>query len=284
MHPAGDSDIAIVTVTYRSAGEIGTFLTSLGEMPPGRVVVADNPSEQTDETAEIARLHGARFVPLPRNVGYGAAVNAAVATLDADVRAILISNPDVRVLPGAVAALRDALDAHARVGAAGPKVLNEDGTVYPSARSIPSLRTGIGHALFSRMWPENPWTRAYRQESSSSDDSRDVGWLSGSCLLVRRAAFDEVGGFDESYFMYFEDVDLGYRLGKQGWVSRYAPTASVVHFGARSTDSVRSQMLVTHHRSAQRFLARKYAGWPLAPVRLALRVGLELRARWLLRR
>ena len=112
---------------------------------------------------------------------------------------------------------------------------------------------------------------------------RPVGWLSGSCLLVRRSAFDAIGGFDEGYFMYFEDVDLGYRLGKAGWGNLYEPTAVVTHIGGRSTASVRSSMLRTHHRSAGRFLQQKYRGWHLAPLRWTLRVGLELRARWLTR-
>src|SRR5690606_18898026 len=129
--------------------------------------------------------------------------------------------PDVRLHPGSVEAMLAALDADPQIGAVGPKLLNEDGSVYPSARDIPSLRTGVGHAAFSRVWAGNPWTRRYRQEAASPDEARDVGWLSGACLLVRREAFDSVDGFDDRYFMYFEDVDLGYRLGRAGWRNRY---------------------------------------------------------------
>ena len=279
------NDLAVVTVTYRSADDLEGFLDSVTASTdrPRVTVVADNPSEDTLRTVEIAQSRGAPVVALNANIGYGGAVNAAVATLPPEVEYVLVSNPDVRLRPDSIRQLVAALHRDAEAAAVGPKVLNEDGTVYPSARSIPSLRTGIGHVLFSRAWPGNPWTRSYRQERESMELPRPVGWLSGSCLLVRRSSFDAVGGFDEGYFMYFEDVDLGYRFGKAGWRNLYEPSSVVTHIGGRSTATARSPMLRTHHRSADRFLAQKYRGWYLAPLRWTLHVALELRARWLTR-
>jgi N-acetylglucosaminyl-diphospho-decaprenol L-rhamnosyltransferase len=163
-------------------------------------------------------------------------------------------------------------------------VLNPDGSVYPSARAVPSLRTGIGHALFANLWQRNPWTLAYRRESDPSDQARDAGWLSGSCLMVRRSAFDAIDGFDEGYFMYFEDVDLGFRLGRAGYRNVYEPSAQVTHVGAHSTGSESARMVAAHHASARRFLSKKYAGWWLWPVRVVLRVGLAIRSRAIQRR
>ncbi len=94
--------------------------------------------------------------------------------------------------------------------------------MYPSARHLPSLIRGGMHAVIGPLWRSNPWTAAYRQDRLEPSE-RPVGWLSGSCLLLRGAAFDEVGGFDERYFMYMEDVDLGDRLGKAGWQNVYVP-------------------------------------------------------------
>lgn len=99
---------------------------------------------------------------------------------------------------------------------------------------MPSLIRGGMHAVLGPFWPRNPWTTAYRQERLEPSE-RPVGWLSGSCLLVRRSAFGQVGGFDERYFMYMEDVDLGDRLGKAGWLSVYVPSAEVLHHKAHST-------------------------------------------------
>lgn len=102
--------------------------------------------------------------------------------------------------------------------------------MYPSARLLPSLGRGIGHAILSPMWPGNRWTREYRQEGAAIGE-RTAEWLSGSCLLLRRAAFEGVDGFDPRYFMYAEDVDLGDRLGRAGWLNVYVPTAEVTHLG-----------------------------------------------------
>lgn len=281
--PRSADATAVVTVSYNSSGQFDSFLSSLRpEMGRGlRVVIADNGSADLEETRRVASGFGAEVLALGENHGYGGAVNRAVHTLPEQVDAVLISNPDIIVEAGAIERLRQRLDSDPRIAAVGPRILNEDGTVYPSARSIPSLRTGIGHALFVRVWPANPWTRAYRAERET--EARDVGWLSGACLLVRRDAFERIGGFDEGYFMYFEDVDLGYRLGRHGYRNRYEPEASVVHHGGLSTRTESKRMLAVHHQSAYRFLSNKYPGPLLAPVRLALRVALTARA-WLLTR
>jgi N-acetylglucosaminyl-diphospho-decaprenol L-rhamnosyltransferase len=276
--------VAVTTVSYGSGDVLEGFLESVpaasGE--PLIVVVADN---GTDDTA-VARLttaSSARYLPLGRNLGYGGAMNEAIRTLPSDVRWVLVSNPDVVLTAGAIDALVAAGDSDPRIAAVGPAIMTDD-EVYPSARALPSLRTGIGHALFANIWLGNPWTRAYRRDSSSDPVRRDAGWLSGACVLVRKSAFDELGGFDDGYFMYFEDVDLGYRLGKAGYRNVYEPAAVVVHSGAHSTSDHSARMISVHHESARRFLTRKYSGWYLWPVRVALTVGLDLRSALLSRR
>ena len=130
------------------------------------------------------------------------------------------------------------------------------------------------------MWPANPWTRRYRRETGARLVTRDAGWLSGAFLMVRRTVLDELNGFDESYFMYFEDVDLGYRIGKLGLRNVYEPAAVVIHTGAHSTRGGESaRMIRAHHDSAKRFLFKKYGGPFLWPVRAVLAVGLGVRAR-----
>ncbi|MCP2031667.1 N-acetylglucosaminyl-diphospho-decaprenol L-rhamnosyltransferase [Okibacterium sp. HSC-33S16] len=277
---------AIVTVTYNSANQLPAFLESVADSETVSlpVYVVENDSPAKSETAEIAKAHGARFISLPSNLGYGGAVNAAVRELDPAVSFVLISNPDVAFSTGLVSELSAWLAEHPSTGAVGPRILNTDGTTYPSARALPSLRTGVGHAVFSRIWESNPWSRHYRAEGITNDAARHAGWLSGSCLMVRRTAFDAVGGFDESYFMYFEDVDLGYRLGKEGWKNDYLPTTAATHFGAQSTSSDPSRMLHAHHESALRYLNRKYSQPWLAPLRTAIHLGLSVRLKLVLRR
>lgn len=283
--PLSSRAVAIVTVSYNSSGELGGFLDSVanGELAP-HTYIADNASADVEATEAIAGAHDATVIEIGENRGYGGAINAAAAALPDEVEYILVSNPDVRLEPDSVKSLVTAMSADATVGAVGPRVLNVDGTPYPSARSFPSLRTGIGHAVFFSVWPGNPWSRRYLAHRDDSRQPRPVDWLSGSCVLVRRSAFDAIGGFDEGYFMYFEDVDLGYRLAKAGWRRLFLPTTSVVHSGAHSTTSESARMIRTHHDSAYRYLSRKYSGPLLAPLRWILKVGLDARAAYLTRR
>jgi N-acetylglucosaminyl-diphospho-decaprenol L-rhamnosyltransferase len=155
----------------------------------------------------------------------------------------------------------------------GPLIRQPDGAVYPSARLLPALGRGIGHAVLAPIWPGNPWTTAYRQSDTALGE-RTAQWLSGSCLLLRRAAFESVGGFDSRYFMYFEDVDLGERLGRAGWLNVYVPSAEVTHLGGHATSRACEQMLAEHHRSTYRYLADRHPGPLKAPLRLVLRAGL----------
>lgn len=272
--------VGVVTVAYRSDAVLPGLLASLPAAisEPFATVIADNLPAEGGAARALAERHGAHYVPLADNPGYGGAVNAAVAALPASVRWIVVSNPDVEFRPGSIDALLATAEQDDRIGAVGPAVENSDGTLYPSARAIPSLRTGIGHALFANIWKSNPWTAAYRDGATASGERRDVGWLSGSCLVVRRSAFERIGGFDDGYFMYFEDVDLGHRLGRAGFRSVYEPAARALHTGAHSTGAESARMVQAHHESAKRFLRGKYRAWYLWPVRAVLTAGLSIRS------
>lgn len=278
--------VGIVTVSYNSGRYLTEFLASTRAAAEQAcpVIVADNRSSDVDALRAATEAAGATFLALDTNDGYGSAVNRAVDALPRDVEWVLVSNPDVVLGAGSVdvllatATADDARAGRDAIGAVGPAIVEPDGTVYPSARRVPSLRTGLGHALFANIWPSNPWTAAYHSDREGSA-AHDTGWLSGACLLVRLDAYRAVGGFDERYFMYFEDVDLGYRLGRAGFRNVYEPAARVVHVGAHSTRSESDTMRRAHHTSAYRFLASKYRGWYLWPLRVALRVALGIRGR-----
>lgn len=278
--PAPPGRAAIVTVSYDSVDVLPPFLASTADASSGsvEVVVADNDSADAAELRRITEAASARFFPVGANRGYGTAVNRAVATLDPDVRWVLVSNPDVVLEPLALDRLIATAESDPSIGAVGPRLLEPTGEVYPSARAVPSLRTGLGHALFANVWTRNPWTKRYRQDGDHSG-RRDAGWLSGACVLVRRDVFDRLGGFDEGYFMYFEDVDLGWRIGRAGLRNVYEPAATAMHIGGTATQGSSDRMRRAHHRSAYRFLAQKYSAWWLWPLRLALRAALAVRAR-----
>ena len=273
----GDA-LAVVVVTYFPGDDLARFLDTLEKATSRevRVVVADNDStdDALDKAAERPNVHVLR---IGENLGYGAAANRGVAELDESYGWVVVANPDLEWEPGSLDTLLDVAKRWPRGGAFGPLIKEPDGAVYPSARLLPSLGRGIGHAAFGKVWPANPWTRAYRQEREPVE--RTSGWLSGSCQMFRREAYDSVDGFDPRYFMYFEDVDLGDRLARAGWQNVYAPSAAVTHVGGKATSRAPKKMLAAHHESAYRYLADRHRGAAWKPVLAAVKLGLALRLR-----
>lgn len=273
------SRVACATVSYYSGEHLLTLIDSLrrGTRQPEQIIVVNNAVD--DELTEIRAIAGVSVLDAGRNLGYGGAINLAVEGLPESIRWILVANPDIVVEPDTLELLLRSAVGHGRAGALGPVLTDSTGVVYPSARSLPSLGTGIGHALLGRRLPSNPWSRRYwGSRRMLNEPVREVGWLSGAFVLIDRAAFDEIGGFDPGYFMYFEDVDLGRRLGDAGWANLYVTEAVVVHHGAHSTRRAAEAMNLAHHRSAYRYLAGRYHHWWQAPLRTALWFGLRLRA------
>jgi N-acetylglucosaminyl-diphospho-decaprenol L-rhamnosyltransferase len=273
---ASDGPLRVVVVTYSPGAALDTFLDTLRSATtrPVDVVLADNGSTDGMPERAAARAGDVRVLPTGGNVGYGAAANAGLADLREGWA--VVANPDLVFEPGAVDELLAVAARWPRAATVGPAIRTPEGALYPSARDLPALSTGIGHALFGWIWPANPWTARYRRERDAPRE-RPAGWLSGSCLLVDVAAFHSVGGFDPAYFMYFEDVDLADRLGRRGWLHVYAPSAVVTHEGGHATSRNPRPMQRAHHVSALRYLCRRYPHRSLAPLRLVLRLGLGAR-------
>src|SRR2546430_1962275 len=142
----------------------------------------------------------------------------------------------------------------------GPRIENLDGSLSPSARTFPSLADALGHAFLGLVNPSNRFTRRYRMLDWDHAVPRDVDWVAGTCMLLRRSAFEAVGGFDERYFMYVEDVDLCWRLWQTGRRVAYEPAGRVVHTIGVSSEQRPYRMIAEHHRSLLRFSATTLTG------------------------
>ena len=264
-------------MAFNPGEELDRFLASLAAATARRltVVIADNGTEHDVVTA-AAQRHGARVVGDGTNLGYGAGANLAAADLQEDW--VVVANPDLVWEPGSLDALIDAGLADPAAGCLGPLLLNTDGTVYPSGRALPSLVKGAGHAVLGKVWPTNPFSAAYHTaEQGGPGGIRTVGWLSGACLLLPAAAWRRLGGFDDGYFMFFEDVDLGERVGRAGWLNVQVRDSVVIHEQGASWKARPEKMIRAHHASARHYLSGVYdAPWQ-APVRWALCGGLRLR-------
>ena len=253
---------AAVVVNY-NAGDallacVRSLLADTSAGGPPEIVVVDNASEDGSADALAARHPEVTLVRAPTNLGFSRANNLGVAATYAPVVAAV--NPDVEVDPGTAGAMLARLDDAADLAAVGPRVRNPDGSQYPSARIVPSGIDAVGHAVLAPIWPANPFTRRYRRLDTDWSRPHDVGWLSGSALWFRRTAFDEVGGWDEGFFMYLEDVDLCARWTAAGWRVAYEPGGAVLHLQGLSTARHPYRMIIEHHRSAARFASKHWQG------------------------
>ncbi len=274
--PAGDT--GAVVVNYNAGAALADCVASLQSCGVGQIVVVDNGSVDGSLSALAAAGRAVRIERAETNLGYGRALNRGVALISAPF--VLVVNPDVVLEADAVEVLASQLASQADVAVAGPLIRDRRGLPYPSARTFPSFSMGAGHALAGLFWPNNRWTKRYRGSVApgvgADGAAREVDWVSGACALVRREAFDSVGGFDEGYFMYVEDLDLCWRLRRAGWRVLYVPAAAVRHLQGLSAAAHPYRMLFAHHRSALRF-ARKSLVGPKSALLVLVAAGLVVR-------
>jgi N-acetylglucosaminyl-diphospho-decaprenol L-rhamnosyltransferase len=268
--------VSAVVVNHEAGDALVQCVATLRLEGIADVIVVDNASSDGSTEALLSADDAVRLVQTGTNLGYGAAANRGIDMTGSEL--VLVSNPDVAVHGGALRALVEVLGADPTIAIVGPRILEADGTRYPSARRFPSLVDAAGHALLGDLVPGNRFTRRYRLGYVDAEEVTDVDWVSGACFLARRRALEELHGFDQSYFMYAEDTDLCWRARRAGWGVRFVPSAVVTHLQGISTARHPYRMLVAHHRSVFRFAARTEQGWrrlalPATAVFLALRLG-----------
>ncbi len=254
-------DLSVIIVTYNSEPYIDACLRSLEATLDPRTVevcVVDNAS--TDATCRIVRRHADRvhLVANPHNLGFAAALNRGLAATRG--RHVLWLNPDATLENGGAPVLVAYLDEHPEVGIVGPKILDPDGRLQRSARAFPSYDWPLGHrhGWLTRLFPANPFSSRYLLADLDPSAVRDVDWVSGACLVHRREVAERLGGLDERFFMYCEDVDFCLRARRAGWTVRYHPALIVRHHVAGSTRQQSTRMLLERHRSLWRYYRKHF--------------------------
>jgi N-acetylglucosaminyl-diphospho-decaprenol L-rhamnosyltransferase len=231
-------------------------------------VVVDNGS--TDGSIEMVEgeFPAVRLEVLAQNPGYGAASNVAFSLCRSEY--VLLLNSDTELKPGALEALTAHLDRCPRAGIVGPRLLNPDGTLQKSTFPFPSpLVPFVKRRPVADVVGLVPVLRDAFVGAWAHDHTRRVPWVLGAALAIRRTAYEAVGGFDESYVMYYEEVDLCYRLRQEGWETHFTPATEVIHVGGASTSQRRPEMLARLGLSAVDFHRRHHQG-----VVRALAIGL----------
>ncbi len=278
--------IGVVIVSYNTCELLRACLESLrASTLMLRVVVVENASHDQSAAMVRAGFPEVELIALEHNVGFAAGNNIGLRHLESsdqrseigDVAAsvqspisnlqspvvdyVLLLNPDTVVHAGALEALAGFLEAHPRVGMVGPRLLNPDGSLQPAAFRFPTLAMTLldlfppGEVLPGRLYG-SWWHGRYPHERGDAPFAIDHPL--GACMLARRAAVEQVGPLDESFFMYAEEVDWCYRIRCGGWAIWQVPQAHVTHVGGAATSQFRSRMLVALYRSRLRFFRKHY--------------------------
>lgn len=275
--------LAVCIVNWNTRDHLARCLESLrahaADLSP-TVVVVDNGSGDGSADLVRERFPEVLLVANPDNLGYAAATNQALATTQADFWLLL--NPDVMVQPGAVQALVQFLSEHPRAGAVAPRLRYPDGRVQLTCRSFPTPDTVFYDALLlSRLFPRSRVFGKYRMSWWAHDDERQVDQPMASALLLRDSALREIGGLDEGFPLFFNDVDLCYRLRQAGWEIWFTPRAEMTHYHGASTSQVWREALNQSYHGFVRFYEKHYRG-RVCPItywaaRLLLAAGFLLR-------
>lgn len=255
-------DLSIIIVSFNTRDLLRECLAAIPAATVGlttEVLVVDNASRDDSLAMLQTEFPAVTLIANATNTGFARANNQALARSRG--RFLLLLNSDAYLAPDSLTSLLAHIETHPRCALVGPRLLNRDGSFQASYADFPSL---IGELLLlttlSR-WLLPPTYPSYPEEKSQR--ARSVDWVPGACMLVRRTAFEHIGGLDESYFMYSEETDWCYRFKRAGWTIDYVPTASVVHWSGQSArkepDFKRAQL----YQSKCLFMQKHY-GWPRA--------------------
>lgn len=274
------SSLAIIIVSWNVRDLLRDCLTSIyASVPIGtgivyNILVVDNAS--TDGTTAMVRTEFPNVVLIEsgRNGGFAAGNNLALRALFeqsqpaaeqqtlATPEYVLLLNPDTRVYGDAITHLVRYLDEHPHYVAAGPQLRYPDGTVQSSRRRFPKRQTFFWEStLLERLWPSNPWCRAYHCADVSDEIEQDVDWLVGAALLVRSTAIQHAGLLCEDFFMYSEEMEWQYRLHQQSATAKiaYVPAARIIHYEGKSSEQVPA-IRHLHFQRSKIYVARLWYG------------------------
>ncbi len=283
-------DISFLIVSWNVRDLLRRALASVLADTAGlrsEIILVDNASR--DGTVEMVRAEFPHVHLIPNEINRGFTGGNNQALGEARGHYFFLLNPDAELVPGATRALMDYMGANPRVGIAGPQLLNPDGRVQSSRRRFPDLTTALLESTLLQQWfPRNRWLARYYLLDTRDDETEEVDWVVGAAMFVRREMYEEVGAFDQDFFMYSEELDWCYRAKRAGWRVVYFPRAQAIHHEAKSSEQVLAARDIYFHSSKIRFFHKYHGALPAALLRTFL-LGmfayqlLEESAKWLVR-
>lgn len=268
-------ELSVVIVNYFSEPELAGCLRSIeNQQDPVEVVVVDNGSREQEKNSLLAAHPALVWHWMGGNAGFSAACNAGARR--ARSARLLFLNPDTIVYPGSLGSLVRALDSREYSGAIlGGAMHNPDGSIQLSCRRFPNWKTFFAgrFSLLTRLFPSNSWSAGYLMSDIGHDRARRVDWVSGAALALHKNTYERLGGFDERFFVYFEDVDLCRRAAARGIPTCYFPEARIQHLIGGSSRGVPFRALAYRHRSMWIYYKRHLRNGWLDPFALAAICG-----------
>ncbi|MBL8131116.1 MAG: glycosyltransferase family 2 protein [Anaerolineae bacterium] len=253
-------DISVLIVSWNVRDLLDACIRSiLANTTPGQVEILVIDSASTDGTAQhiSATFPGVRLFAQSENVGFTKGTNLALR--EADGRYLMLLNPDTVIIGDALLAMQQYLDSRPDVGIVGPHTLNPDGTTQSSRRRFPTLLTGIFESTWLQGYAPRGVLERFYVTDAPDDATLEVDWVQGSALMARREVYEQIGGLDEGYIMYSEEMDWCRRAKDVGWRVAFLGDARIIHYGGKSTDQVVARRHVHFQQSKLRYF-RKYHG------------------------
>lgn len=249
--------MAVAVVNYNTCRELERCLASIVPEAPDELLVIDNGSTDGSIAMVRRRFPDVRLQVNAENHGYGAAGNQALRLTASDY--LLLLNSDTVLEAGSLAALRDYMDSHPQAAVAGPRLVNPNGSLQPSCYPFPTpFQLALGSSGLGALTSRLPGVRNLSLRWWPHDRDRAVPWVLGAALVLRRGPVMALGGFDESFFMYYEEVDLCYRLALADHETHFTPATTIMHVGGASTSKAGSDMTVQWFRSLRHFYRKHY--------------------------
>jgi N-acetylglucosaminyl-diphospho-decaprenol L-rhamnosyltransferase len=280
-------DLSIIIVSWNVRDLLAACLSSIqGAQIMTQVIIVDNASADGSAAMVAAQFPWVRLIANDDNRGFTRGNNQALPL--ATGRYVLFLNPDTVVLGDALATMVAYLDAHPAVGALGPQLRYGDGSLQSSRRRFPTLMTALFESTpLAWHWQKNPWARRYHMDDRSADVAQPVDWVVGAALLARREVLDQIGGFDEGFFMYSEELDWCRRAVSAGWQIVYLPTAQIIHYEGRSSEQVVAARHIRFQTSKVRYFRKHHGAAAAALLRAFILAAFAVEwliegAKWLL--
>jgi N-acetylglucosaminyl-diphospho-decaprenol L-rhamnosyltransferase len=237
--------------------------------------VVDNGSTDGSQQMVLSEFPDTNLVWNDKNIGYARACNQGARHTHEPC--LLFMNSDTVLTPGTVRELVGCFESEPDTGVVGPRILNDDGSLQYSCREFPSTKDAFMHAFLGLFSSGNPASVRYKKTDWSHGEAAEVDWVSGCFMAVRRRTFEALGGFDEKYFMYVEDVDFCWRAQQEGWTVRYLPAGDVYHHIGMSSQAVPALMVFHHHAGMLRFHRNTYRGRARSLVNALVAAGVVAR-------